>query len=375
MRLTRPALLASPTLLTRPALFTRMALPLAIAIAVSLTACGEPQPETPTAPPAPAPVAPKPAPTPPPKPTVTRAPPPKPTVTKAPPPVAKEPPPSVEKPEPKEPAPKEAEPDPTVRRTSDDAEKAFQRLGNALHLPRHSVKDKLSASASADLSSFGIPGALEVTPAWSAKDGLALEWKPSAELAERMPPQQLTMATKVFGGWASEILSPVFESPNVYAQSYHCKHRSEDGLDVVEMTPFVEDAMVEQQAFYFDADGLIERRVFIAKVDPNDPAQAMMAGAEIETTYGYKKVGDRSILTQLSMLTPMGDIMGAYEYYEIEGRAPLLKSITMNTPFSVDPVMVAFHGYEIDGTEIDETMETDNDIPADGDTEDGNEKD
>ncbi len=334
----------------------RLAVPFALALALPLAACDGEKPTTP--PPAPAEI-----PEEVPDPVAPPSPPP------APPPA-----PVVEKPEPPEEVPEqvpEEVPDPTVRRTSEDAENAFKRLGEALHLPQHSVKDKMSASAAANLSSFGIPGDLEVQPTWSVENGLELEWKPSAALAEMMPPEQLKMATKIFGGWAAEILSPVFESPNAYALDYHCEHRSEDGLDVVEMTPFAEDAMVEQQTFYFDDGGLIERRVFVAKVDPTDPAQAMMAGAEIETTYGYEKVGDRNILTQLSMLTLMGDIMGAYEYYEIEGRAPLLKSITMNTPFSVDPVMVTFNGYEIDGTELDETMETDNNI-EDGHVEVGN---
>ena len=57
----------------------------------------------------------------------------------------------------------------------------------------------------------------------------------------------------------------------------------------------------------------------------------------------------------------------------IEGRPPLLKSITMNTPFSVEPVMVLFTGYAVDGADIDETVQTDNDVTKDGDSGGGGE--
>ncbi len=246
------------------------------------------------------------------------------------------------------------------RKTSKEAEQALERYAKLLHLPAHGKTKELTSTAGAE--GQVLPGGkLEVTPRWTAGKGLTLDVTIPEEIKARYPAQQLDMTKKLFQTWARETLSPVFESPSLYVADYHVTHKKESLKDIVELMPFNDRAAAERQVLYFNMEGLVERRSMIAKVDPTDPMQAMLAGAEIDTTYGYERRGDRHVITRMSSLMPIGDMLVEYTYYDdLPDDAVLLKTCTIVTPFDpTNPIVITFTSYEADGKVIEATKPMD----------------
>ncbi len=247
------------------------------------------------------------------------------------------------------------------RRVSPEAEAALVTWGKAMHLPRRTTADTIVAHASASNQSMFGGGELAVTTTWKRDGGLSLTVSLPQEMTDSLPPEAVEMAKSMFETWAREALAPAFESPEQYAGDYHVGLRKPSGKAaaagetperVVELLPYDDDAAAELQLLYFDERGLCERRVLIPRVDVNDPAQSMMVGAEIESTFDYEKIGERYVVKRMSMLLPIGELLVEYDYYEITDGPPLLKTVSMVTPFAADPIEVTLHDYTMDGNEV-----------------------
>ena len=243
------------------------------------------------------------------------------------------------------------------RKVSEKALAALKAWGNAMHLPSQSTASEIHASASAANESMFQGGDLSVRATWKRDGGLELDVTLPKEMTETMPPQAVAMAKSLFKRWSREALAPAFEAPMQYAADYHVNERKEGERSVVELLPFTDHAAAELQLLYFDENGLCERRIMIPRVDPNDPSQQMMMGVEIETSFGYQKVGERSVLKRMSMLLPFGEMLVEYDYYEVTDGPPLLKTVRMATPFAPDPIEVTLHDYTLDGNEVAETKQ------------------
>ena len=249
-------------------------------------------------------------------------------------------------------AAKEGEQAKDERKVDAAAVASLKKWGEAMHLPAHMRAEGISSYATASNAGLFGGGELTVKTTWKRDGDLDLEVTLPAEMVENVPEQQLSMLKGLFITWAREALAPVMISPSKYAADYHIAEKKQGDETAVELLPYSETAAAELQLLYFDEDGLLTRRVMIPRVDPNDPMQQMLVGAEIESTYGYEKIGKRSVLKRMSMLTPMGELGVTYTYYEVTGGTPLLKSFSMQTPFVPDPVVVSFHDYKVDGQPV-----------------------
>ncbi len=249
-------------------------------------------------------------------------------------------------------APKAGEQAKEERKVDAAAVASLKKWGDAMHLPTHTRADEISSYATAANAGLFGGGELTVKTTWKRDGDLGLDVTVPPEMVESVPEQQLSMLKGLFTTWAREALAPVLIAPAKYAADYHIAEKKQGDETAVELLPYSETAAAELQLLYFDEDGLLTRRVMIPRVDPNDPMQQMLVGAEIESTYGYERIGKRSVLKRMSMLTPMGELGVTYTYYEVTGGAPLLKSFSMQTPFVPDPVVVSFHDYKVDGQPI-----------------------
>ena len=255
------------------------------------------------------------------------------------------------------------------RKVSEKALTALKAWSKAMHLPSQTAADVIVAEAAARHTTMFEGGTLGVKTTWKRHGGIELDVTLPKEMTDRMQPQMLAMLEGGFRMWSREALAPAFESPEQYARDYHVGERREGARDTVELLPCTESAGTERQVLYFDEAGLCERRVFVLRVDPSDPSQAMMVGAEIEASFTYEKVGERHVVKRMELLLPFGDIAVEYGYYDVTDGPPLLKSLSMTTPFGPDPIEVTLSDYTLDGNLVAATKK-----PAEGDTSEPAEK-
>jgi len=241
------------------------------------------------------------------------------------------------------------------RKVSKEALAVLEGWGKAMHLPQRTKAGTIVAHAKATNRQLFQGGELTVKVTWKRESGLDLAVTLPDSMVQRLPPEAVEMAKSTFRTWSREALSPAFESPEQYAKDYNVGERKEGERTVVELLPYTADAAAELQLLYFDENGLCERRVMIPRVDPNDPNQQMMVGVEVESSFGYEKIGERYVLKRMSMLLPFGEMLVEYSYYEITGGTPLLKSMSMVTPFAPDPIEVVLSDYSADGQDVPET--------------------
>ena len=256
------------------------------------------------------------------------------------------------------------------RKVSEAALAMLEGWGKKMHLPQRTSAKALTAHAKAGNPSLFQGGDLEVDVSWKRDGGLALDVELPKEMRDSMPPEAIAMAKSVFGKWSREALAPVFESPEQYSGDYNVGERKEGERTVVELLPFSDDAAAELQLLYFDDEGLCERRIMIPRVDMDDPNQQMMVGVEVESTFGYERVGDRYVLKRMSMLLPFGELLAEYEYYDVTDGIPLLREVKMVTPFSPEPIDVKLSDYTVDGSTVEATEEkndADEETPESGD--------
>ena len=259
---------------------------------------------------------------------------------------------------------------PGERKVAPEALERLTRWGTAMHLPAHTRAQRIAAKAAAVNQSMFQGGTVSVTTTWDRETGLSLDVTLPEEMTAGMHPQAAELARGMLQTWAREALAPVFEAPAQYARHYHVGDRTKGEETAVELLPCSADAAAERQVLTFDDQGLCVRRVMVPRVDPNDPSQQMMVGVEIETTFEYEKVGERSVLKRMSMLLPFGEMLVDYDYYEVTDGPPLLKTVTMATPFAPDPIEVTLSDYTLDGTAVAATRKAEEKAPpAEGDGE------
>lgn len=246
------------------------------------------------------------------------------------------------------------------RKATPEAEAAIKKYASLLHFPSHAYKT-LEMSSHCDVALMGG----EVGCRFLVKeDGtVELDIKVSEEAIRQagMNPRDIKEgAKKKVGG----IFRPFFVPADVMAKDYDLASKTENGKTVVEMKRFAEDAAWDTATLWFNADGLVEKQVGMANVDPNDLMGAMDAGVEIETTFEYKKRGDRFTLESVKVAHPTtGESAIKVSYYELPGTAPLPKQIDLNDPL-MGELSIDIHDFVLDGKKIAGTERKEEPKPA-----------
>ncbi len=263
-------------------------------------------------------------------------------------------------------APAPADAAETPRKVDADALAQLERWDGAMHVPTRDVKKELTAKAEGKIPDVLGKGQLEATLSWTPEGGIDLDVTLPREFAERQPPQAVTMLREMLRARAKESLRPALEKPSAMATDYDValtKKKAKDAeIRGVELLAHAKAARFERRRMWFDADGRCESETMVLRIDPatQDIIEQSLIGAEVETTYGYEKHGERSVLTRMNTLMPIGEMTVKYDYFDVPGGTPLLRAITLELPGMLQhPIEVTFHDYVVDGTAVEATKPAD----------------
>ncbi len=246
------------------------------------------------------------------------------------------------------------------RKTTPEAEAAIAKFASLLHFPSPKYKT-VEMTSHCDVQMMGG----EVGCRFTIKDGaVALDVSLPEAVRKQYGEGQLrefkTAAASMVGG----IFKPFLVPADAMAKQYDLASRVEKGKTIVELTRFADGAAWDKATLTFNADGLLEKQVGTPNVDPDDPMGAVNAGAELETTFEYKKRGDLYTIESGKIAAPMGESSVTIEYYEIAETAPLPKQLTVTTPLIPDPLLMSVHDFVLDGKKIAGTERKEDPKPA-----------
>lgn len=235
------------------------------------------------------------------------------------------------------------------RKTTPEAEAAIKRYVGLLHFPSPAYKS-VEMNSHCELQMLGGEVGCRFTMKESGE--IALDVVLPETVRQQYGDAQLVEIKKTASGWVGGYFRPFLVPLDVMTKQYDLSSRTEDGRTIVELARFADGAAWEKATLRFDKDGLLEKQVGTPNVDPNDPMSAMNAGAEIEMTIEYKKRGELYTVEGGKIVEPLGESTVKLSYYEIAGRAPLPKDLTITTPMMPDPLVISIHDFVLDGKPV-----------------------
>jgi hypothetical protein len=266
------------------------------------------------------------------------------------------------KPDPTPPAPApadgakkaDAKPEAKKERKVDEAGmKALARHVALLHLPGGDGIKSLAGKA--ELDQMGTK--ITFDPRWSAEKGFDMDVHLPDELTKMATAQGMDQAKleSVVKKQLSDQLGigQLFESPEKNWAHFDVACKKEGDDQVVELTPFDEQADADNRKYVFGKDGLIKTSSFSPKADPNNPQSQMMAGMTFDTTWTYEKKGEKSLVTSRTMSVMGMEIESKLTYFDGPGGSFLPKDLTISTPQG--DVTVKFSDYTVDGKLVEST--------------------
>jgi hypothetical protein len=229
------------------------------------------------------------------------------------------------------------------RKSTPESDAALARYESLLAFPPKDVQ-KLRFKIESDVPGQGL---FKVDFRWEKGKPSSAEVELPENLVQMIPPQMLSnvkdQVTKQFAG-------SVMDSPVSKFADYNLASKSDAGKVTVELTPAKASSQFDKGTLYFDADGLLAKSVVTMRADPSNPQSAMLAGAEITTTYKYTKAADRYVVESSAQSTPMGEVSVTFAYFDLKDQPKLLKSLEVASPQM--PITIEYHDYEVDGKPV-----------------------
>jgi hypothetical protein len=245
------------------------------------------------------------------------------------------------------------------RKTTPEAEAAIKKYASLLHFPNSKYKT-LEMNSHCDVAMAGG----EVGCKFVVKDdGTVTTDVTLSDAAKAQYGAQLKDIKRGIANQVDGFFRPFLVPFDVMAKQYDLASRVEKGKTIVQIARFDEHATWDKATLTFNDDGLLEKQVGTLNIDPNDQMGAMYAGVELETKLAYKKRGDLYTIESVTVTDPMGESSVKASYYEIDGTAPLPKSLDVTTPF-IPEVQVFVHDFVVDGKKIAGTERKDEPKPA-----------
>lgn len=239
------------------------------------------------------------------------------------------------------------------RKVDDAGLKALARHIGLLHLP--SGDGIKSLSGKAELDQMGTKIAFD--PRWSAEKGFDLDVHLSDQIKQMAAAQGMdeaklekTVKQQLAGQLGIGLL---FESPEKSWAHFDVAFKQQGDDQVVDLTPFDDEADADSRKYVFGKDGLIKTSSLSPKVDPSNPQSQMMAGMTFDTTWSYEKKGEKSLVTGRTMSVMGMEIESKVTYFDGPGGSFLPKDLTISTPQG--DVTVKFSDYTVDGKPVEST--------------------